>query len=57
MGINTLNRHLQEALNPKSKNKNEKKIGDEVFRVGDKVMQIKNNYNTEWRIIKKWTRS
>ncbi len=53
MGINTLNRHLQEALNPKSKNKNEKKIGDEVFRVGDKVMQIKNNYNTEWRIIKK----
>ena len=52
VGINTLNRHLQEALNPKSKNKNEKKIGDEVFRVGDKVMQIKNNYNTEWRIIK-----
>lgn len=52
VGINSLNKHLQNSLNPKSKDKEEKQIGDEVFRVGDKVMQIKNNYNTEWKIIK-----
>lgn len=52
IGINSLNKHLQKALNPKSKDKKEKQIGDEIFRVGDKVMQIKNNYNTEWRILK-----
>lgn len=52
VGINSLNKHLQSSLNPKSKDKEEKQIGDEVFRVGDKVMQIKNNYNTEWKIIK-----
>lgn len=52
VGINALNKHLQAVLNPKSKDKEEKQIGDELFRVGDKVMQIKNNYNSEWRIIK-----
>ncbi|MEW8974252.1 MAG: ATP-dependent RecD-like DNA helicase [Tissierellaceae bacterium] len=52
VGINSLNKYLQDALNPKSQDKNEKQIGDIVFRVGDKVMQIKNNYNTEWKIIK-----
>ncbi len=48
VGINSLNKKLQETLNPKSIFKAEKKIGDEILRVGDKVMQIKNNYNLEW---------
>lgn len=52
VGINSLNKHLQRALNPKSKERAEKQIGDEIFRVGDKVMQIKNNYNIEWKITK-----
>ncbi|HSH35669.1 ATP-dependent RecD-like DNA helicase, partial [Schnuerera sp.] len=52
VGINALNKYLQNVLNPKSNNKKEKQIGDELFRVGDKVMQIKNNYTTEWEIIK-----
>lgn len=52
IGINVLNKQLQEALNPKGFGKKEKILGDELFRVGDKVMQIKNNYSTEWEIIK-----
>lgn len=51
VGINSLNKRLQETLNPKSSSKAEKKFGDELFRVGDKVMQIKNNYNLEWQKI------
>ena len=51
VGTNSLNKHLQEILNPKGYGKSEKKIGDEIFRVGDKIMQIKNNYTTEWEII------
>lgn len=51
VGINSLNKYLQQVLNPKSKSKKEKTIGDEIFRVGDKVMQIKNNYSIEWEII------
>lgn len=51
VGINSLNNRLQEALNPKSKYKEEKKVGDVIFRVGDKVMQIKNNYKMEWKVI------
>lgn len=52
VGTNALNKHLQNTLNPKVYGKKEKIIGDELFRVGDKVMQIKNNYTTEWEIIK-----
>ncbi len=52
IGINSLNKHLQSILNPKDSTKAEKTIGDDIFRVGDKVMQIKNNYTTEWKIIK-----
>ena len=52
IGINSLNKYLQQQLNPKGYGKVEKKFGDEIFRVGDKVMQIKNNYNTEWQIMK-----
>lgn len=52
VGINSLNKHIQEALNPKSSSKEEKQIAEEIFRVGDKVMQIKNNYKLEWKIIR-----
>ncbi len=48
-GTKELNRELQLALNPPSKGKNEIKIFDTVFRVGDKVMQIKNDYDIEWQ--------
>ena len=51
-GTNALNKYLQEVLNPKSFGKSEKQIGDEIFRTGDKVMQIKNNYSTEWEIVR-----
>lgn len=52
VGINVLNKRLQEALNPKDMDKTEKQIGDEIFRVGDKVMQIKNNYKLKWKVVK-----
>lgn len=48
MGIDNLNIELQKVLNPKSKEKAEKELREVVFRVGDKVMQIKNNYTLEW---------
>ncbi|MEG0308641.1 MAG: ATP-dependent RecD-like DNA helicase [Clostridium sp.] len=48
MGIDNLNSELQQVLNPKSKDKEEKELRDIVFRVGDKVMQIKNNYSLKW---------
>ncbi|PKM78871.1 MAG: ATP-dependent RecD-like DNA helicase, partial [Firmicutes bacterium HGW-Firmicutes-13] len=49
LGVENLNRVLQEALNPPLKNKNKKEVnsGGEVFRPGDKVMQVKNNYQKE----------
>ncbi|MDI6617522.1 MAG: ATP-dependent RecD-like DNA helicase [Clostridiales bacterium] len=47
-GVYNLNSCLQEILNPVSPDKDEKKIRDFVFRTGDKVMQIKNNYNIKW---------
>lgn len=52
VGINSLNKSLQSVLNPKDKSKTEKQMGDEILRVGDKVMQIKNNYTIEWKIVK-----
>ena len=47
-GVNNLNKVLQGLLNPAHKTKKEKSYGDTVFREGDKVMQIKNNYDMEW---------
>lgn len=49
-GVIELNKNLQSAINPPSKYKKEKNFGTYVFRVGDKVMQIKNNYQLEWSI-------
>lgn len=49
LGCVSLNKELQAALNPPSPEKREKKFGDRIFREGDKVMQIKNNYQLEWK--------
>ena len=48
VGSEGFNKILQEALNPASPAKDEMAIGDHVFRVGDKVIQTKNNYALEW---------
>ncbi len=48
VGVNALNDMLQEVINPPAKKKVEKKFGNKSFREGDKVMQIRNNYNLEW---------
>ncbi len=47
-GVYNLNKGLQEVLNPPGKNKKEKEYGDTIFREGDKVMQIRNNYDLKW---------
>lgn len=48
MGTKSLNKELQKVLNPKSPFKSEKEFGDIIFREGDKVMQIRNNYDLYW---------
>ena len=53
LGVNELNKALQEALNPPNFNKPEREYRGTIFRIGDKVMQIKNNYNTPWKIYAK----
>ncbi len=50
VGVENMNQKLQSRLNPKASNKPEHVRGDVVFRKGDKVMQIKNNYQQEWKI-------
>ena len=50
LGVERLNRILQEYLNPSDSSKREKEIGGIIYRVGDKVMQIKNNYKMEWEV-------
>ena len=47
-GTRALNRALQEALNPPAPDKRQKVWGELVFRVGDRVMQIRNNYDVLW---------
>lgn len=54
LGVERLNSVLQEYLNPPSPDKTEKENGSRIFRVGDKVMQIKNNYQLEWEIRTKY---
>lgn len=51
LGVEVLNAVLQERLNPASPKKVEHEVGENIFREGDKVMQIKNNYDIEWEII------
>ena len=50
LGVENLNKRLQETLNPPMKGKTEKVKNNIIFRVGDKVMQIHNNYRLEWTI-------
>ena len=50
LGVEHLNEVLQKSLNPPEKNKREKEHAGGIFREGDKVMQIKNNYQLEWEI-------
>lgn len=54
LGVERLNTILQQYLNPPDPKKAEKEYGDRLFRVGDKVMQIKNNYQLEWEIATKY---
>ena len=49
MGTVNLNKKLQEVLNPRSPENKEKLFGDAVFREGDRVMQIRNNYDILWK--------
>lgn len=49
VGTASLNRLLQAALNPPSPMKKERKFGDVTFRQGDRVMQIRNNYDMMWK--------
>lgn len=53
LGVERLNQILQEYLNPPAPGKAEKEWSRGVFREGDKVMQIKNNYQLEWEILGK----
>jgi len=54
LGVETLNGILQEYLNPADEHKKEHRTGDRLFREGDKVMQIKNNYKIEWEVRSKY---
>ena len=54
LGVERLNGILQEYLNPPSPSKAEKEYGDKKFREGDKVMQIRNNYQIEWEVCTKY---
>ena len=54
LGVEQLNLVLQRYLNPPEQGKNEEEINGRIFRVGDKVMQIKNNYQLEWEVQTKY---
>ena len=54
LGVERLNSILQMYLNPESPKKKEKEYGGIIFREGDKVMQVKNNYQLEWEIRSKY---
>ena len=54
LGVERLNTILQSFLNPPDKKKPEKEAGGTIFRLGDKVMQIKNNYQMEWEVRNKY---
>ena len=51
LGVEHLNQVLQYYLNPASPDKEEREVHVGVFREGDKVMQIKNNYKIEWKVV------
>ena len=53
IGTRELNKYLQQELNPKVDNKKEKAFGNVIYRQGDRIMQIKNNYDIYWEKRKK----
>lgn len=53
LGVENLNKILQQYINPPAPGKREKQWGEVVFRENDKVMQIKNDYQMEWKIVTK----
>lgn len=53
-GVPAVNNFLQDALNPAAPEKSERKYIDKIFREGDKVMQMKNNYDLEWKVYGKY---
>lgn len=55
LGSININKELQEVLNPPCESLEEKTFGDRTFREGDKVMQIKNNYQMAWKNIEDFT--
>lgn len=54
LGCETLNGILQRYLNPPDAGKREHAVGDVIYREGDKVMQIRNNYQLEWEIVSRY---
>ena len=54
LGVENLNKLIQNYLNPESPEKRERRWGDALFREKDKVMQIKNDYQLEWRILSRY---
>lgn len=54
LGVEVLNGILQQYLNPPSPGKQEHAVGERLFREGDKVMQIKNNYQLTWEILSRY---
>ncbi len=50
LGVENINKVLQQCLNPPSSHKTERRSGDNILREGDKVMQMKNDYDIEWTI-------
>ncbi|MBQ7955036.1 MAG: ATP-dependent RecD-like DNA helicase [Lachnospiraceae bacterium] len=54
LGVETLNKILQEYINPPAVGKKEHVAGDTVLRMGDKVMQIRNNYQLEWEVLSRY---
>lgn len=54
LGVESLNRVLQEYLNPNDGTKEEFEHQNRLFRVGDKVMQIKNDYQLEWQVLSRY---
>ena len=53
-GVYELNKLLQKYLNPPAADKYEKELPDRLFREGDKVMQTKNDYQLEWKILNRY---
>ena len=54
LGCETLNGILQQYLNPPAPGKREHVSGSEIYREGDKVMQVRNNYQLEWEVVSKY---